>query len=141
MNTQIFREYDIRGLVDKDLTEDVVDKLGRGLGTMLVREGGRSIVVGRDCRESSTRFRDALCRGLTSTGLSVLDIGVVPTPLTYFGANTLPGQGQLHVRGSAADELVQRRLGASAQAPAQFSIICHAHAVAPAAEVLGLGTE
>ena len=50
MNPQIFREYDIRGLVDQDLTMEVVEKLGRGLGTLVKRQGGRSVVVGRDCR-------------------------------------------------------------------------------------------
>src|SRR4051812_44364413 len=72
MNPQIFREYDIRGLVDKDLTVDVVEKLGLGLGTVVRRKGGTTVVVGRDCRESSTRFREALCRGLNATGISVL---------------------------------------------------------------------
>ncbi|HSP77845.1 MAG TPA: phosphomannomutase/phosphoglucomutase [Myxococcaceae bacterium] len=100
MNAHIFREYDIRGLVDKDLTEEVVELLGQGLGTVVRRQGGRSLVVGRDCRESSTRFRDALCRGLTSTGLNVLDVGVVPTPLTYFAANTLPVDGLAMITGS-----------------------------------------
>ncbi|KFA87048.1 phosphomannomutase/phosphoglucomutase [Archangium violaceum] len=100
MNAHIFREYDIRGLVDKDLTVEVVELLGQGLGTVVRRKGGRSIVVGRDCRESSTRFRDALCRGLTSTGLNVLDVGVVPTPLTYFAANTLPVDGLAMITGS-----------------------------------------
>jgi phosphomannomutase/phosphoglucomutase len=100
MNAHIFREYDIRGLVDKDLTVEVVELLGKGLGTVVRRKGGRSIVVGRDCRESSTRFRDALCRGLTSTGLNVLDVGVVPTPLTYFAANTLPVDGLAMITGS-----------------------------------------
>jgi len=100
MNAHIFREYDIRGLVDKDLTVEVVELLGKGLGTVVRRQGGRSIVVGRDCRESSTRFRDALCRGLTSTGLNVLDVGVVPTPLTYFAANTLPVDGLAMITGS-----------------------------------------
>jgi phosphomannomutase/phosphoglucomutase len=100
MNAHIFREYDIRGLVDKDLTVEVVELLGKGLGTMVRRKGGRSLVVGRDCRESSTRFRDALCRGLTSTGLNVLDVGVVPTPLTYFAANTLPVDGLAMITGS-----------------------------------------
>src|SRR5690242_9706183 len=87
MNPHIFREYDIRGLVDKDLTVGVVEQLGKGLGTVIKRKGGRSVVLGRDCRESSTRFREAMARGLTSTGLDVVDIGVVPTPLTYFAAN------------------------------------------------------
>ncbi|MBI5548319.1 MAG: phosphomannomutase, partial [Deltaproteobacteria bacterium] len=100
MNTHIFREYDIRGLVDKDLTEDVVEKLGLGLGTTLRRKGLKRLVVGRDCRESSPRFRDALTRGLCATGCDVLDIGVVPTPLTYFAANTLPVDGLAMITGS-----------------------------------------
>jgi phosphomannomutase/phosphoglucomutase len=100
MNAHIFREYDIRGLVDKDLTLEVVELLGHGLGTLIRRKGGRSIAVGRDCRESSTRFRDALCQGLTSTGLDVFDVGVVPTPLTYFAANTLPVDGLAMITGS-----------------------------------------
>ncbi|MGA9524258.1 MAG: phosphomannomutase/phosphoglucomutase [Myxococcaceae bacterium] len=100
MNPHIFREYDIRGLVDKDLTDDVVELLGKGLGTVVKRKGGRTVVVGRDCRESSTRFRDALSKGLTSTGINVVDIGVVPTPLTYFAANTLPVDGLAMITGS-----------------------------------------
>jgi phosphomannomutase/phosphoglucomutase len=100
MNTHIFREYDIRGLVDKDLTVPVVELLGRALGTAVRRQGGRSLVVGRDCRESSTRFREALAQGVTSTGLDVLDVGVVPTPLTYFAANTLPVDGLAMITGS-----------------------------------------
>ena len=100
MNPQIFREYDIRGLVDLDLTEDVVEKLGRGLGTIVRRQGGRWIVVGRDCRESSTRFREAICSGITSTGLHVMDVGIVPTPVTYFAANTLPVDGLAMITGS-----------------------------------------
>ncbi|MFB1480350.1 phosphomannomutase/phosphoglucomutase [Corallococcus sp. RDP092CA] len=100
MNAHIFREYDIRGLVDKDLTTEVVELLGLGLGTMIRRKGGTSIVVGRDCRESSTRFRDALAKGLTTTGLDVYDVGVVPTPLTYFAANTLPVDGLAMITGS-----------------------------------------
>ncbi|RKH44217.1 phosphomannomutase/phosphoglucomutase [Corallococcus sicarius] len=100
MNAHIFREYDIRGLVDKDLTIEVVELLGLGLGTMIRRKGGTSIAVGRDCRESSTRFRDALAKGLTATGLDVYDVGVVPTPLTYFAANTLPVDGLAMITGS-----------------------------------------
>ena len=100
MNAHIFREYDIRGLVDKDLTVEVVELLGKGLGTTVKRAGGRTLVVGRDCRESSLRFRDALCAGINSTGLDVTDIGVVPTPLTYFAANTLPVDGLAMITGS-----------------------------------------
>ena len=100
MNPHIFREYDVRGLVDVDLTDEVVEKLGLGLGTTLRRAGGRSLVVGRDCRESSPRFRDALARGLMATGCEVIDVGVVPTPLVYFAANTLPVEGLAMITGS-----------------------------------------
>ena len=100
MHSHIFREYDIRGLVDTDLTDEVVELLGRGLGTVIRRKGGHSATVGRDCRESSPRFRDALCAGLMATGLDVLDVGVVPTPLTYFAANTLPVDGLAMITGS-----------------------------------------
>jgi phosphomannomutase/phosphoglucomutase len=100
MNAHIFREYDIRGLVDKDLTPEVVNLLGKGLATVIKRNGGRTVVLGRDCRESSTRFRAAMLEGITSTGLNAIDIGVVPTPLTYFAANTLPVDGLAMITGS-----------------------------------------
>ncbi len=100
MSAHIFREYDIRGLVDKDLTVEVFEQLGLGLGSTLRRQGGTRVAVGRDCRESSTRFRDALLKGLTATGCDVIDIGVVPTPLTYFAANTLPVDGLAMITGS-----------------------------------------
>ncbi len=103
INPHIFREYDIRGLVDKDLTEDVVRHLGRGLGTMVRRAnpGKRcSVAVGRDARESSVRFRDAMCQGLNEAGVDAVDIGMVPTPLCYFAANTLPVDGLAQITGS-----------------------------------------
>jgi phosphomannomutase/phosphoglucomutase len=100
MNKQIFREYDIRGLVADDLTDDVVQKLGLGLGTTLRKKGGKRIAVGRDCRLSSTHLRDRLSAGLMQTGCDVVDIGVVPTPLTYFAANTLPVDGLAMITGS-----------------------------------------
>lgn len=84
MNAGIFREYDIRGLVELDLTTDVVTDLGRAIGTLFVREGVTTLTVGRDCRLSSDRLRDELIAGLTATGIDVLDIGVVPTPVLYY---------------------------------------------------------
>src|SRR5690606_39457035 len=97
---QLFREYDIRGLVDVDLTDEVVELLGRGLGTLIRRQGGPRLALGRDCRESSTRFREHLARGLTSTGVHVWDVGVVPSPLVYFAAHTLPVDGLAMITGS-----------------------------------------
>ncbi|MBF0275707.1 MAG: phosphomannomutase/phosphoglucomutase [Nitrospinae bacterium] len=84
INSRIFREYDIRGIVDVDLTTDVVTALGKGFGTYLASRGIKNVVVGRDVRLSSLAFRDALENGLISTGISVLDIGQVPTPLVYY---------------------------------------------------------
>src|SRR5579863_1529314 len=96
----IFREYDIRGVADTELlSSDVVD-LGRGLGTLLQRKSGKSINLGRDCRLSSPRLRDALLEGLTASGCEVTDIGVVPTPLLYFSAVHLNADGGVMITGS-----------------------------------------
>jgi phosphomannomutase/phosphoglucomutase len=96
----IFREYDIRGLVDQDLTEEAVRLVGRALGSQVRDGGGRRVVVGRDCRESGPRFAAAMIDGLTSTGVDVTDLGVVPTPLVYFAAATLPVDGLVMITGS-----------------------------------------
>jgi len=96
----IFREYDIRGVADSELlSSDVVD-LGRGLGTLLQRRSGRSITLGRDCRLSSPRLRDALLEGLLDSGCEVTDIGVVPTPVLYFSAVHLKADGAVMITGS-----------------------------------------
>ncbi|RMG16157.1 MAG: phosphomannomutase/phosphoglucomutase [Deltaproteobacteria bacterium] len=87
MNPHIFRQYDIRGVVDEDLTETIVFDIGRALGTELRDAGGQRIVVGRDGRTSSDRFFEALSSGLREVGVSVVDIGRVPTPVCYFAAN------------------------------------------------------
>lgn len=100
MNPQIFREYDIRGLVDRDLTDEVVEKLGRGLATMVKRAGGTTVVVGRDARTSGLRFRDAFIKGVISTGVDAIDVGIVPTPVVYFAANSLPVDGLAVITGS-----------------------------------------
>jgi phosphomannomutase / phosphoglucomutase len=100
----IFREYDIRGVAETELlSPDIVD-LGRGLGTLLQRKTGSSIGasinLGRDCRLSSTRLRDALLEGLMASGCDVTDIGVVPTPLLYFSAVHMAADGAIMITGS-----------------------------------------
>jgi len=100
VSATIFREYDIRGLVDQDLTEEAVRLVGRALGSEVREKGGRRVVVGRDCRESGPRFAEAMISGLNSTGIDVTDLGVVPTPLTYFAASTLPVDGLCMITGS-----------------------------------------
>ena len=96
----IFREYDIRGVADTELlSPDIVD-LGRALGTFLQRKSGKRINLGRDCRLSSTRLRDALKEGLLASGCDVTDVGVVPTPLLYFSAVHLKADGAIMITGS-----------------------------------------
>jgi phosphomannomutase / phosphoglucomutase len=97
---EIFREYDIRGIAGKDLTEETVESLGLGIGTMMRRKGCGRITLGRDCRPSSDPFRDALMKGLTATGLSVIDIGVMPTPLLYYSIFRLESDGGIMITGS-----------------------------------------
>lgn len=84
VNPLIFREYDVRGVVGRDLTDESVLVLGRAFGTYLRERGQRVATVGRDCRTSSPAFAAAIARGLTSCGVDVVDLGVVPTPLLYF---------------------------------------------------------
>jgi phosphomannomutase/phosphoglucomutase len=100
LRREIFREYDIRGIAGKDLTQDTVELLGLGIGTWMRRRERSRIAVGRDCRPSSDPFRDALVAGLTETGLSVVDIGVVPTPLLYYSIHQLETDGAVMITGS-----------------------------------------
>ncbi|NNE08024.1 MAG: phosphomannomutase/phosphoglucomutase [Gemmatimonadetes bacterium] len=87
MNRAIFREYDIRGIVDRDLTLEIVETLGRGIGTWLKRRYKGDMVVGRDVRHSSKPFADALMKGLNACGLDCVELGMVPTPLLYYAVN------------------------------------------------------
>jgi len=100
MNPAIFREYDIRGVVDQDLTEDTVRKLGKGCGSYFAQHGIKLIAVGRDCRPSSETFFHALLEGLLASGMAVTDVGVCPTPLLYFSIVHLGQEGGVMITGS-----------------------------------------
>ena len=100
MKQSIFREYDIRGIVDEDFDLDDAEKLGRGFGTYLAQHGGRTAAVGRDCRLSSPGIRDALVRGVMATGIHVTDVGVCPTPLLYFAIRHLETDGGVMITAS-----------------------------------------
>lgn len=89
MNPSVFRAYDIRGVADRDLGDPFVADLGRAYGTLLRRDaqagdGVARVAVGRDCRLSSPRIFAAFVAGLRDTGVDVLDVGVVPSPLLYW---------------------------------------------------------
>ena len=100
MNPLIFREYDVRGVADRDLTDELALDLGRSFGTFLKRRNQKRIIVGRDCRLSSPRLHKALTRGLLETGLSLVDIGVGPTPMMYFAVFHLDTDGGVQITGS-----------------------------------------
>jgi len=95
----IFKAYDIRGIVPDTLNEDVAEALGRAFGSAALREGERSVAVGRDGRLSGPALCAALVRGLVSAGIDVIDIGMVTTPMLYFAASTLCTSG-IQVTGS-----------------------------------------
>jgi len=97
----IFREYDIRGKVGVDFTEEVVFAIGKAYGTTIRRSGGQRVVCGRDGRLSSPRLQQALIDGIRSTGVSVVDIGITPTPVMYFSLFRLEDvHGGIQVTGS-----------------------------------------
>lgn len=100
MNPHIFRQYDIRGVADRDMPDAFARDLGCALGTFWRRNGLRRVALGRDCRTSSDRLHGALLAGLVETGVQVVDIGIVPTPLTYFAVFHLDLDGGVQITGS-----------------------------------------
>jgi phosphomannomutase/phosphoglucomutase len=83
----IFRAYDIRGIVGHSLTERTVFLIGKAVGSLILDEGGQQFVMGRDGRFSSLSLANALCEGAQSVGCDIVDLGMIPTPLLYYGAH------------------------------------------------------
>ncbi len=100
VNPYIFREYDIRGVADIDLNEEVVKKIGMAFGTILKRKGGKKITLGYDIRLSSERIKENVKEGVLETGIDVIEIGPVPTPLLYFSVFRLKTHGGIQITGS-----------------------------------------
>jgi len=100
LRQEIFREYDIRGIVGEDLTPETVELLGKGIGTYFRRQGKKDVALGGDCRLSTPQFTDVLARGLLSTGCSVTHLGTIPTPLLYFTMYTKPNDAGVMITGS-----------------------------------------
>ena len=99
----IFREYDVRGLVDEDLSEEIVRALGRAYATFMLRALGSErieLAIGRDVRPSSDRLRDAMADGMIAAGARILDVGVVPTPVLYYACHRLGTDGGVMITGS-----------------------------------------
>ena len=97
---EIFKAYDIRGIVDKTLTEEAAEAIGRGLGTTAKRKGVSRFVIGRDGRLSGPRLSRSLAKGLNAAGIAVIDIGVVATPMVYFATHHFKTGSGVMVTGS-----------------------------------------
>jgi phosphomannomutase / phosphoglucomutase len=100
MDPNVFREYDIRGIVDEEIQDEDVVLLGKAFGTYMVRQQKQYVVVGRDCRLSGDRYRDLLLEGMLTTGVDVIDVGVCPTPVFYFALRHLNREGGMMITAS-----------------------------------------
>ncbi|NIT37304.1 MAG: phosphomannomutase [candidate division Zixibacteria bacterium] len=101
MPRNIFREYDIRGTVGDELTDDAVGAIGRGIGTHFARRGKKTALVCRDNRSSSEGFAALVSEGCRASGVDVVDLGMAPTPAFYYATrHYAPGEGGVMVTGS-----------------------------------------
>ncbi len=100
LNPHIFRQYDIRGVAETDLTDEAVTRIGKAYGTFCRHYGKHNVVVGRDCRASGPRIQAALVDAIISTGVNVTDIGICPTPCMYFALFHFDKDGGIQVTGS-----------------------------------------
>lgn len=99
-NPEVFREYDVRGVVEKDLSSDFALELGLAVGTFARRHSVMTMTIGRDCRLSSETYHAAMMQGLTATGIDVIDVGLCATPMLYFSIRELKTDGGVMVTGS-----------------------------------------
>lgn len=100
ISNKIFRAYDIRGIVDKDLDAEWCECFGKACGTYFRQHGIKDCVVGHDCRHSSAEYQAAVANGLRQAGVDVILLGMVATPLLYFGVKTLQRQGGIMITAS-----------------------------------------
>jgi phosphomannomutase / phosphoglucomutase len=97
---EIFKAYDIRGIVGKSFTAGIVESVGQAIGSEAVARGQKTICIGRDGRLSGPELAAALARGIQKTGIDVIDLGMVATPMTYFAAYALKTNSAVMVTGS-----------------------------------------
>src|SRR5688572_21120705 len=100
MDTNIFREYDIRGIVGEQLTNETVVKVTRAIGTYFAQNNALRIAIGYDARESSRPFYGMLTEALLASGRQVVQIGMVPTPVLYQTVHTKEVDGGVMITGS-----------------------------------------
>jgi len=100
INPMIFRNYDIRGIAGEDLDAEKVEAIGKAYGTFLYRRKIRQAVVGRDCRPSGEEFQKAFTKGLTFTGVDVIDLGMVMTQMVYYAQYRFQNNGGVMITAS-----------------------------------------
>jgi phosphomannomutase/phosphoglucomutase len=100
LSPTIFKAYDIRGIIGKTLDAEIAYQIGQAFGSAALAKGEKSVVIGRDGRLSGPELASALAKGLQATGIDVIDLGVVATPMVYFGTNTLGAASGIMVTGS-----------------------------------------
>ncbi|MCR4334934.1 MAG: phosphomannomutase/phosphoglucomutase [archaeon] len=100
MNPEIFREYDIRGIADTELPDTDAELIGKAYGTLIHNNGGSVVVLGKDNRISGPRIFEALKKGILSTGINIIFIGEIPTPLLYYAVHKLDMDGGISVTAS-----------------------------------------
>ncbi|MEL1229192.1 MAG: phosphomannomutase/phosphoglucomutase [Candidatus Neomarinimicrobiota bacterium] len=100
INKYIFREYDIRGKVSDDFPPEVVENLGKAFGTFISRSGGQEIALSGDVRLTTPSLIESFKTGVLSTGIDVINIGILPTPANYFSMFKLDVAGAVQITGS-----------------------------------------
>jgi phosphomannomutase/phosphoglucomutase len=110
INPDVFREYDVRGIVDKDLDLDFVYNLGRSIGTYSIPLGVKTMTLGMDCRLSSPNYHEAIRKGISSTGIDIIDVGLCATPVLYFAIRHFNADGGVMITGSH-NRSEERRVG------------------------------
>jgi len=100
VSSEVFRAYDIRGIVGSQLDEALVKLIGQAIGSEARDQGEQTVIVGRDGRNSSQSLSEALCSGLMASGCAVVDLGLVPTPVLYFATHVLGSRSGVMVTGS-----------------------------------------
>ncbi len=116
INPTIFREYDIRGKADRDLTDEIIVFIGKAFGTTVLQKGLQKVLIGMDNRQSSPRINKALTEGLLSTGCQVIDLGIVATPIFYYARVKSDTEAGVMITGShnpAEDNGLKLALGAA----------------------------
>ena len=100
LSRTIFKAYDIRGIIGSTLDSSVAQRIGQAFGSAILAKGGKTVVIGRDGRLSGPELSTALAAGLQAAGIDVVDLGMVATPMVYFGTHVLEAQSGIMVTGS-----------------------------------------